>query len=148
MSSGVKSQVTVAACVSAGGQCLPPMVIWDRKMLPPELAVGEVPGTIYGLWDKGWIDQQLFDMWFHMHFLRYAPPTRPLLLLMDGHSSHYCPETIRSAAQESHFVFTSPQHNASHTAIRQSCFWAFENVLETSMPQFYCEESWGAYIKA
>ena len=113
VSSGVKSQVTVVACVSAGGQCLPPMVIWDRKMLPPELAVGEVPGTIYGLSDKGWIDQQLFDMWFHMHFLRYAPPTRPLLLLMDGHSSHYCPETIRSAAQERVILFSLPP-NTTH----------------------------------
>ena len=43
-SSGLKSQVL--ACVSAGGYYLPPMVIWDRKNLPPELAVGEVPGTI------------------------------------------------------------------------------------------------------
>ena len=84
VSSGLKSQMTVVGCVSAGGQCLPPMVIWDRKTLPPELAVGEVPGTIYGLSDKGWIDQELFNMWFHMHFLRYAPPTRPVLLLMDG----------------------------------------------------------------
>ena len=42
VSSGLKSQVTVVGCVSAGGQCLPPMVIWDRKNLPPEL----------GLWEK------------------------------------------------------------------------------------------------
>lgn len=82
------------------------MVIWDRKSLPPELAVGEMPGTIYGLSQKGWIDQELFDMWFHMHFLRYAPPPRPILLLMDGHSSHYCPATIRSAAQERIILFS------------------------------------------
>ena len=73
VSSGLKSQVTVVGCVSAGGQCLPPMVIWDRKNLPPELAMGEVPGTIYGLSSKGWIDQELFDLWFTLHFLRYAP---------------------------------------------------------------------------
>ena len=42
VSSGLKSQVTVVGCVSAGGQCAPPMVIWDRKNLPPELAVGEL----------------------------------------------------------------------------------------------------------
>lgn len=113
VSSGVKSQVTVVGCVSAGGQCLPPMVIWDRKTLPPELAIGEVPGTIYGLSDKGWIDQELCDMWFHMHFLRYAPPCRPLLLLMDGHSSHYCPATIRSAAQERVILFSLPP-NTTH----------------------------------
>ena len=113
VSGGEKSQVTVVGCVSASGQCLPPMVIWDRKALPPELAVGEVPGTIYGLSEKGWMDQELFDMWFHMHFLRYAPLARPLLLLMDGHSSHFCPTTIRSAAQEKVILFALPP-NTTH----------------------------------
>ena len=113
MSSGVKSQVTVVACVSAGGQCLPPMVIWDRKMFPPELAVGEVPGTIYGLSDKGWIDQQFFDMWFHMHFLCYAPPTCPLLLLMDGNSSHYCHSICFSG--ESFCFHFPPTQRISHS---------------------------------
>ena len=89
------------------------MVIWDRKNLPPELAVSEVPGTIYGLSSKGWIDQELFDLWFIQHFLRYAPPIRPLLLLMDGHSSHYCPSTIKCAAKEKAILFTLPP-NTTH----------------------------------
>ena len=113
VSSGVKTQVTVVGCVSAGGQCLPPMVIWDRKNLPPELAVGEVAGTIYGPSAKGWIDQELFDLWFTLHFLRYAPSVRPLLLLMDGHSSHYCPATIKRAAEEKVIVFSLPP-NTTH----------------------------------
>ena len=113
VSSGSKGQVTVVGCVSAGGQCLPPMVIWDRKHLPPELAVGEVPGTIYGLSTKGWIDQELFDLWFTQHFLCYAPLVRPLLLLMDGHSSHYCPSTIKTAAKEKVILFTLPP-NTTH----------------------------------
>ena len=59
--SGLKTQITVVGCVSAGGYCLPPMVIWDGKKIRPELTVGEVPGTIYGLSAKGWMDQELFD---------------------------------------------------------------------------------------
>ena len=51
----------------------------------------EVPGTYYGMSGKGWTDQELFKHWFQDHFLKYAVPTRPLLLLMDGHSSHYEP---------------------------------------------------------
>ena len=113
VSSGVKSQITVVGCVSAGGQCLPPMVIWDRKNLPPELAMEEVPGTVYGLSSKGWIDQELFHLWFTKHFLLYAPPARPLLLLMDGHSSHYCPATIRYAAEERVILFSLPP-NTTH----------------------------------
>ena len=39
VSSGLKS---VVGCVSASGQCLSPMVTWDSKSLPPELAGGEM----------------------------------------------------------------------------------------------------------
>ena len=109
-SSGNKSQITVVACVSAAGYCIPPMVVWDRKNLNVDLVEGEVPGTFYGLSENGWMDQELFDGWFCHHFLRYAPPTRPILLLLDGHSSHYSPDTIHSAAEEQVIVFALPPH--------------------------------------
>ena len=109
-SSGDKTQITVVACISASGSCMPPMVILDRKTLPPYFTEGEVPGTIYGLSTKGWIDQELFDIWFTRHFLRYAPLARPLLLLLDGHSSHHSPDTIRLAAKEQVIVFALPPH--------------------------------------
>ena len=76
--SGDKVQVTVLACVSATGYVMPPMVIFDQKQLKAELTQGEIPGTLYGLSGKGWIDSQLFEEWFEGHFLRHAPPQRPL----------------------------------------------------------------------
>ena len=76
----------------------------------------------------------VFNMWFHMHFLRYAPPTR---LLMDGHSSHYCPATIRSAAEEK--VITN--ETKSNFVFKHSTSAAIEDALETSMPQVQCEKS-------
>ena len=119
ISSGDKSQITVVACVSAAGFSLPPMVIWDRKSLSPDLVVGEVPGTIYGLSSKGWIDHELFDVWFNNYFLRYAPSVRPILLMLDGHSSHYCPETIKLAAKEKNYPFCfASQYNPLVTALR------------------------------
>ena len=72
--SGDKTQITVLSCCSAAGYALPPFVIFDRKSLKPELTVGEVPGTVYGLSSKGWIDGELFELWFTHHFLAYAPP--------------------------------------------------------------------------
>ena len=113
LSSGSKAQVTVAACVSAAGQAIPPMIIWARKTMRPELAVGEIAGTLYGLSEKGWMDSRLFHMWFRRHFLRYAPATRPLLLLLDGHTSHYCPDTINLAAEQGVIIFTLPP-NTTH----------------------------------
>ena len=49
VSTGNKAQVTVVACCNAAGYTMPPMVIFDRKTLKPEMAAGEVPGTMYGL---------------------------------------------------------------------------------------------------
>jgi len=54
--SGNKSQVTIVGCVNAAGACIPPMVVWNRKTLAPELTEGEVPGTIYGLFLQ-WMDR-------------------------------------------------------------------------------------------
>ena len=76
--------------------------------MTPELAMGEVPGTIYALSGKGWMTAEIFNKWFKCHFLRYASAVRPIILLMDGHSSHYCPETIQLAAAEGVILFTLP----------------------------------------
>ena len=123
VTTGDKTQITIVACVSATGFSIPPMVIWDRQSLSPELTIGEVPGTIYGLSKKGWIDYELFDVWFNNHFLRYVPTARPILLMLDGHSSHYCPDTIRLAAKHQVILFTLPP-NTTHTSqpLDKGCF--------------------------
>ena len=112
---GNKAQVTVVACCNAAGYTMPPMVIFDRKTLKPEMATGEVPGTMYGLSSSGWMDGDLFELWFTHHFLPYAPPTRPLLLLLDGHSSHYQPNVVKKAAEEQVILFCLPPHTTHLT---------------------------------
>ena len=84
------------------------MVIYGHKTLSREMVKDEIPGTLYGLSPKGWMDQELFDLWLD-HFLHYAPSTRPLLLLMDGHSSHYCPSAIHSASEHQIVLFAQLQ---------------------------------------
>lgn len=74
LTSGNKSQITVLSCCSAAGIVLPPLIIFDRKALKAEMTKDEVPGTMYGLSENGWIDGELFDFWFCHHFLAYAPP--------------------------------------------------------------------------
>ena len=109
-SAGNKSQVTVVGCVSAVGQAIPPMVIFDAKTFNSEWSKGEVPATMYGLSPKGWIDAELFKLWLEKHFLKHAVSARPLLLLLDGHSSHYRPDTIELARQHDIIMFCLPPH--------------------------------------
>ena len=89
------------------------MVIFDRKSLKPEMTIGEVPSTFYGLSQSGWMDSELFEEWLKNHFLLYAPPARPLLLLLDGHSPHYQLELLQIAAAEGIIIFCLPPH-ATH----------------------------------
>ena len=108
--SGNKSQVTVVGCVNAAGSSIPPFVIFDAKSLNMEWTKGEVPGTTYGLSSNGWIDMDLFKGWLTNHFLQHAVSARPLLLLMDGHSSHYNPEAIHIAKENNVILFTLIPH--------------------------------------
>ena len=160
LTGGDKSQVTVLACTNATGMVLPPFVIFDRQTLNPQMTIGDVPGTLYGLSTNGWITQDLFNEWFHRHFLLYAPSERPLLLLLDGHSSHYCPDFIRTAAASQVIVFVLPPHtthltqpldksafSALKVAWRQVCHeFAVKNpgrvVSRYDFSNLFCE-TWG-----
>ena len=108
--SGKKGQVTVIACGNAVDQPIPPFVIFDATKLNALWTKGEVPGTRYGLSSRGWTDQELFQGWLVEHFLQHSVSSRPLLLLLDGHSSHFEPETIRIAKEENIIIFCLPPH--------------------------------------
>ena len=59
---------------------------------------------------------QMMDEWeiielrFHNNFLCYVPSTRPLLLLLDGYSSHRNPTTVQKAAEDGVILFTLLPH--------------------------------------
>ena len=139
--SGNKSQATIVGCCSAAGFCMPPRAIWDCKSLAPKLTIGDVPGTIYGLSRNGCMDMELFHIWFSNHFLRYAPSVRPLLLLLGGHLSHYCPDTIRLAAHKRVVLYALPPNTTHVLAPWQGVLWAPKNVLEGGMPSVHDRQS-------
>ena len=61
------------------------------------------------------MNRSLFTKWFFNHFLTYAPKIRPIILLMDGHSTHYCPDLIKQAATEKVILFVLPPHSTHIT---------------------------------
>ena len=106
---GKKNQITVIGCAIVL-QCrfclhlssLMRSSCWTR---------GEIPDTRYGLSKIGWADQELFQGCMKEHFILHVVQGSPVLLLVDGHSSHYDPETIRFAKDHSSiFIFGLPPH--------------------------------------
>ncbi len=123
ISSGNKTQITIRGCCNAAGQAIPPMVVFSGNRFNHELSKGEVPGTLYGMSDSGWIDPELFATWFSNHFLQHAVTSRPLLLMLDGHSSHYTLDLIQSAKDNDVVIFCLPPHTtADSQPLDTSCF--------------------------
>ena len=73
---------------------------------------GEVLDTSYSLSNKGWVDTELFRGWLTDHFLKHAVGARPLLVLLNGHSSHYQSDLIfiRIAREHGVILFCLPPH--------------------------------------
>lgn len=132
VTSDSKSRVTVLACINAAGYAIPPLIIYARANLTKPLYKGEIPGTMYSLSPgSGWMDGATFYEWFEQHFLEYAPSGRPLLLLLDGHSSHYNPTFIRFAAEKGVIVFALPP-NTTHISqpLDSVCFKALKQCWD------------------
>ena len=56
------------------------------------------------------MDTELFRGWLTDHFLEHAVGVRPLLVLLDGHSSHFQPDLIRFAREHDIILFCLPPH--------------------------------------
>lgn len=56
------------------------------------------------------VDTELFKGWLVKHFLTFAVGGRPLLLILDGHTTHYQPELIKFAKKHEIILFCLPPH--------------------------------------
>ena len=89
-----------------------------------DLSTGRVPGTLYGMSESGWMDQEIFYNWFSNQFLKHAITCRLLLLMLDRHSSDFMLELVQSAADNDVTIFCLPPHmiaDSQHLDI--SCFF-------------------------
>ena len=87
---------TVIAAGSAIGEILPPYIIYKGKRLTEELTSGGINGTKYNTSETGWSNSTTFMDWFSNHFLQHVP-TRPCILLYDGHATHVTADIIKKS---------------------------------------------------
>ena len=89
-------------------------MIFEGMSLKPECTVGEVPGPVFGLSEKGGLMETCLTCGFlslHHSCPTPAPTTSP----HDGHSQPYQPSTIKKAAEEGVIMFMLPPHTSHHT---------------------------------
>lgn len=101
---------TIFACVSASGHVLPPLMVYPRKRsVPEDLKVGAVPNTLFRNSENGWINSEIYLQWLKF-FAENIPPTRPIVLIQDGHASHISIEVIEFARANGIYILCLPAH--------------------------------------
>ena len=107
--------VTIHCCVSAAGHSIPPFLIYKSAFPGGMYTRGGPEGALYGRQDSGFMDSELFLRWFQKLFVVHARPTaeHPVLLLVDGHSSH-CSVEVIEAARENHVVLMALPPHTTH----------------------------------
>ena len=71
---------------------------------------GAVDGSYMGRSTSGWMNSELFFGWLSRHFVQCIPPARPVVLLLDGHSSHINLQTAKFAKENGILLYCLPPH--------------------------------------
>ena len=67
---------------------------------------------------KGGLRLELFLVWFRF-FIKTIPNERPVVLLMDSHSSHIGPDVLSLAKENEVYLMTFPAHTSQDVYKRQ-----------------------------
>ena len=81
--------VTVMFCMSVAGYFIPPLFIFPRQRVNERLMIGAPSENVALAQPNGWMNAEFFLKWLQ-HFAKFSKPSKekPVLLVLDGHSSH------------------------------------------------------------
>ena len=109
-SKGARDHITVNCCVSAAGQVLPPMIIFE-KAFPSSPHFREGPtNALYAKSPNGYMDLELFSEWFQKIFIAHTSHLGKRLLFIDGHGSHISVDLINAAIDNNIILYCLPPH--------------------------------------
>ena len=135
-SMGTLEHITVHACSCANGTMLPPMIIFAKGFPGGAYTRGGPTNALYAKSESGYMDGELYLLWFKKIFLKYCSSERPVLLVQDGHKSHMTVDLIDLARANDVILFNLPPHTTHATQpLDKSIFKplksAFANVLKS-----------------
>ena len=105
-----RENITVQACINAEGKLLPPYIIYTGKYVLANCTNGGPLGTRFAVSTNGWMTIAAYIDWFQNLFIPSLPSERPILLILDGHSSHISHEVCELAIKNNIHMLKLPPH--------------------------------------
>ena len=106
-----RENITVQMCISSTGKLLPSYVVYKGERLMSDTTYGGPLGTRFTISHNGWMTDETFLDWMRSQFIACIPDECPILLILNGHSSHISYEirlltTSNSSTQTSTTYYT------------------------------------------
>lgn len=147
--SSSRELITVIACANASGGFLPPHFVFPgktkRKLESYDFEVATtqtspIRGANFSVSDSGWTKDGIARLWFTNTFLRNIGPSRPQLLICDGHGSHNNVEFLELAKENDIIVVELPSHTSQWTQpLDRSVFKSLKCHWNTTVDNFIRE---------
>ena len=109
-----KEQITILCAVSAVGEAIPPMEIFPGTRFKYNPMLNCVEGAYFGHSPSGWSTAELFYGWITNHFSKKVT-IRPVVLLVDGHTSHIDLHTSTYCKENNILLYCLPPHSSHLT---------------------------------
>ncbi|XP_062558652.1 uncharacterized protein LOC134223503 [Armigeres subalbatus] len=105
---------TVIFAMSAAGNYVPPFFIFPRQRVQESWKQGAPPDSKFQCSPRGWSTMETCNKWLD-HFIEYVKPNSdaPVLLILDGHSTHTRNFSMLEKAKQNHVrVISMPPHTS------------------------------------
>ncbi|XP_062569017.1 uncharacterized protein LOC134231111 [Saccostrea cucullata] len=109
------STVTILGCGNALGYQIPPFFVFPGARMRRELMEGCSVGADGTVSKTGWSNSEIFTTYLQNHFVRFAKgrvTDQKILLLYDGHRSHFSPALIDWAIDQDIILYVLPPHTS------------------------------------
>lgn len=140
ISSGERGvNTTFVCCCNAAGSFVPPMIIFKRLRNHDSLANDKPTGSIVTVSESGYINSELFVLWLK-HFIEFVhpSPSKKVLLLLDGHTTHSKNLTAINLARDNGIIMLQLPGHTTHRLqpLDVSIFKPMETYYEEAIQQW------------
>ncbi len=142
---GNRQVLTMFPCVSAAGNKIPPLIIFEGKSIDSSYTDYDFE-CIACSNDSAYMVKEIFRSWT-VHFVKYAKPTleNPVLLIMDNYGGHLDYEALMNLHSNSVYLLGLPPHTSDKTQpLDLTVFAAFKiayrNILNETRNKFKLEQ--------
>ncbi|XP_062567732.1 uncharacterized protein LOC134229974 [Saccostrea cucullata] len=104
------SHITFLICVAGDGRVLPTYLIFEGSLPHRNFREGVPANWLYGSSDSGYMDSELFELWFEKIFIPFCGSRRPVLLTFDNHDSHISLSLLKLSISHDIHIIGLPPH--------------------------------------